>query len=83
MQYLLLQSADLTWTINGSETQWNLQYGLSGFAPGTGTTVLATTMPYSLSGLNAATSYDFWVQVIVAQVIQVTGPVQILLLLSV
>jgi len=55
-------SADLTWTINGSETQWNLQYGLSGFAPGTGTSVLATTMPYSVSGLTAATSYDFWVQ---------------------
>ena len=37
-------------------------YGLSGFAPGTATTVVATTMPYSVSGLTASTSYDFWVQ---------------------
>ena len=55
-------SADLGWTANGTETAWNVQYGLAGFTPGTGTIVNVTTNPYSLTGLTSATSYDYWVQ---------------------
>ena len=55
-------SADLDWTAGGSETAWNLEYGASGFAQGTGTSSNITTNPYSLTGLTAATAYDYYVQ---------------------
>ena len=29
--------ADLSWTVMGTETVWNVQYDTAGFAPGTGT----------------------------------------------
>jgi hypothetical protein len=57
-------SADLAWTAGGTETQWNIQYGAAGFAPGTGTIVNVSTNPYTLTGLTAATSYDYWVQAV-------------------
>ena len=55
-------SADLGWVAGGSETAWNIEYGASGFAQGSGTTVAVTTNPYSLTGLTAATSYDYYIQ---------------------
>ena len=55
-------SADLAWVAGGSETAWNIEYGASGFAQGSGTTVAVTTNPYSLTGLTAATSYDYYIQ---------------------
>ncbi|MBN2681251.1 MAG: choice-of-anchor J domain-containing protein [Bacteroidales bacterium] len=56
-------SADLGWTVGDSETSWNIEWGLQGFTLGTGTPVAGTgDNPYSLSGLSAATSYDFYVQ---------------------
>ena len=57
-------SADLAWTAGGTETQWNIQYGAAGFAPGTGTIVNVSTNPYTLTGLTAATPYDYWVQAV-------------------
>ncbi|MDB2485216.1 fibronectin type III domain-containing protein, partial [bacterium] len=57
-------SADLAWTAGGTETQWNIQYDTAGFAPGTGTVMNVSTNPYTLTGLNAATSYDYWVQAV-------------------
>ena len=57
-------SADLAWTAGGTETQWNIQYGAAGFAPGTGTVMNVTTNPYTLTGLTAATAYDYWVQAV-------------------
>ena len=57
-------SADLAWTAGGTETQWNIQYGAAGFVPGTGTVMNVTTNPYTLTGLTAATSYDYWVQAV-------------------
>ena len=54
--------ADLSWTAGGSETAWNIEYGPTGFAQGQGTIVNATSNPYSLTGLTADTSYDFYVQ---------------------
>ena len=55
-------SAVLSWTAGGSETLWNIEYGLSGFTPGTGTTVTGVTNPYTLTGLTSATAYDYYVQ---------------------
>ena len=55
-------SVDLTWTENGSATAWNIEYGPAGFTQGQGTVVAVTTNPYTLTGLNSATSYDVYVQ---------------------
>ncbi|MDC3338110.1 fibronectin type III domain-containing protein, partial [Flavobacteriales bacterium] len=58
-------SADLSWTEVGSATVWNIEYGPLGFAMGTGTTVLGVTSnPYTLTGLNIETAYDYYVQAV-------------------
>jgi hypothetical protein len=55
--------ADVSWTDNASTAAWNVQYGTSGFALGTGTTVPVTTTPATtLSGLMNVTEYDVYVQ---------------------
>ncbi len=56
-------SVDLGWTENGSATQWNIEYGPTGFVQGTGTTIPGVTSnPYTLSGLSGSTTYDWYVQ---------------------
>ncbi|MDA9666091.1 fibronectin type III domain-containing protein, partial [Bacteroidota bacterium] len=57
-------SADISWTSGNTESAWNVQYGLAGFVPGTGTIVAVTDTNYSLTGLSSATAYDFWVQAV-------------------
>ncbi|MGJ8548301.1 gliding motility-associated C-terminal domain-containing protein [Winogradskyella wichelsiae] len=58
-------TADLSWSENGAATSWNIEWGISGFTPGTGTMINnVTTNPYSLSGLEPDTEYDFYVQAI-------------------
>ena len=52
----------LAWTANGSEEAWNIEYGPTGFVPGTGTVVAADANPFTVTGLNDATAYDFYVQ---------------------
>lgn len=56
-------SADLGWTSSGTETAWDIEYGVSGFTQGSGTMVTATaTNPHSLTGLMDATDYQFYVR---------------------
>ena len=55
-------SAELSWTENGSATEWNIEYGTTGFTPGTGTQLNVTENPYTLTGLESYASYDFYVQ---------------------
>ena len=60
---LSASSADLSWTVNGTETVWNIEYDISGYTQGTGTAVNGVnTNPYTLSGLNSNTSYDYYIQ---------------------
>ena len=55
-------TADISWTESGTATSWNIEYGVSGFIPGTGTIVSGVTNTfYQLSGLNPETAYDFYV----------------------
>ena len=55
-------SADLGWTAGGTETMWDLEYGVSPYTP-TGTpTVSGITNPYNYSGLTASTTYEFYVR---------------------
>ncbi len=53
-------SAILSWDNVG--TMYNLEYGLTGFAPGSGTTLNLTTNSASISSLTPNTYYDFYVQ---------------------
>jgi gliding motility-associated-like protein len=62
---LTSDSADLIWTETGSATTWNVEWGATDFALGTGTALNAiTSNPYNLTGLSQNTSYDFYVQAI-------------------
>ena len=56
-------SADLAFTEAGTATSWNIEWGPSGFTPGTGTMVTGTASnPYSLTGLSPSTAYSYYVQ---------------------
>ena len=55
-------SADLSWTAGGSETSWNIEYGLSGFTQGSGLISNSTSPSHILSGLSSSTFYEYYVQ---------------------
>ncbi|WP_298156022.1 choice-of-anchor J domain-containing protein [Flavobacterium sp.] len=56
-------TADVVWTSNGSETQWQVAYAPAPSTdPTTATIVSATTVSASLSGLTPATKYNLWVR---------------------
>ena len=55
-------SADLSWTVGGSETSWNIEYGLSGFTQGSGLISNSTSPSHILSGLSSSTFYEYYVQ---------------------
>ena len=61
---LSLTSTELGWTETGTSTLWNIEYGLAGYTPGTGTIVTGVTNPYILTGLTSDTDYDFYVQAV-------------------
>lgn len=51
-------SADLTW--GGDATFFNIEWGETGFAQGTGTSAEGINTPYNLTGLSPITSYDYY-----------------------
>lgn len=55
-------SVDISWTPGANETSWQVQYDTAGFVPGTGTFAVTSNTTYSLTGLNAGTSYDLYVR---------------------
>ena len=57
-------SVDIDWAVNNLANSWNIEYGLSGFSLGAGSTENTTTNSLSLSGLNASTSYDIYLQTV-------------------
>jgi hypothetical protein len=61
---VVADTAFLAWTPgSGAETMWNIEYGVSGFTLGTGTSYSTTTnAPDTLSGLNLGTLYQYYVQ---------------------
>lgn len=56
-----LNSVNLLWTVNGGSGV-DIEYGPYGFTQGAGTTVSATTSPYTLSSLTPSTVYDFYIR---------------------
>jgi hypothetical protein len=60
---IIINAANLSWTENGIATQWNIEWGPSGFSLGSGNAVNGvTSTTYNLSNLTPGTSYDFYVQ---------------------
>ncbi len=58
-------TADLSWIENGTATQWEVEYGLTGFAFGAGTSVIVNTDTFTtLTGLSPASDYDYYVRAI-------------------
>ena len=57
-------SVDLNWTANGTESNWQIEYGTSGFIQGNGTLVNANANPFSLTGLNPSTNYDIYLKAV-------------------
>lgn len=54
--------ATLNWQENDSATQWQVAYALSGAGLSSATRIIANAKPYSLSGLAAATDYEWYVR---------------------
>ncbi len=52
-----LNNATIDWTPGGSETQWQIEWGPQGFAPGTGTLVYTSAHPYTIAN---RTPYSFY-----------------------
>lgn len=62
---ILDNQAQISWTDNNGVTPqdgWEIEYGVTGFAQGSGTTVTSFTNPYTVSGLSASTCYDVYVR---------------------
>lgn len=59
-------SASINWTENGTATNWQVQYGVSGFTLGSGTSVATTSKPLAISGLSNSTNYQAYVRAICA-----------------
>jgi len=55
-------SADLAWTENATATAWQIEWGPTGFTQGNGTVINVTSNPYTLTGLTALTTYDWYVR---------------------
>ncbi len=56
-------SATLGWTETGGANSWNIEYGLAGFEQGSGQVITdVTNTTYALTGLEAGTAYEFYVQ---------------------
>ena len=55
-------SVDVSWTAGGTETQWVVEYDTAGFVLGTGTQMVTSNNPVTISGLLELTTYDFYVR---------------------
>jgi hypothetical protein len=57
-------NANITWTATGSETQWNIEWGIPGFTPGIGAEIgsgTATSTNYLVAPLSPVNSYHIYV----------------------
>lgn len=53
-------SATINW-ITGNASSWTIEYGVSGFTPGTGQTTVAGNTGITINGLAPDTDYDFYI----------------------
>ena len=61
---LTADGATISWTENGTATTWEVAVDAAGFdiANWTGTPIMVTTNPYTISGMAASTAYDVYVR---------------------
>ena len=50
------------WTDTVNSSQWQIEYGPTGFQVGTGTILTVNVNPYTITGLTASTLYDVYVR---------------------
>jgi hypothetical protein len=55
-------SASFDWVVNGTETFWEVEFGLQGFTLGTGTLQQTSSHPIGIAGLSPNTAYDIYVR---------------------
>lgn len=55
-------TADMAWTAGNEENSWQIEYGATGFAHGTGTVVTVNAPAYAFTGLTAGVTYDVYVR---------------------
>ncbi|MBR3436030.1 MAG: fibronectin type III domain-containing protein, partial [Bacteroidales bacterium] len=55
-------SVTLSWHETGYGNQWVIEYGPRGFVPGTGTQIVTTSNPYTLTGLPSSFEGEFYVR---------------------
>jgi hypothetical protein len=72
-----LTTVDFAWTEAGSATEWIFEYGPVGFTPGTGTSVVTSNNPETVSGFTANSFYDIYIQSICGpgDTSAITGPI--------
>lgn len=61
VEWIMSNKAKLSWTTGGAAA-WQIEYGPTGFTPGSGTLLAAPTNPFVVTGLSASTEYDFYVR---------------------
>jgi len=54
--------ATFTWVTGCAETDWEIEYGATGFTPGTGTVESATSTTYTSTGMSCGTTYDVYLR---------------------
>lgn len=68
--------AVLSWTNGGSETEWEIEYGLSPYTVGSGGVIApATTNPFTLTGLNSITTYDVYIRAVCVPITDISNSV--------
>ncbi|CAL2087745.1 T9SS type A sorting domain-containing protein [Tenacibaculum sp. 190524A02b] len=75
-------TVDLTWTSNGEENNWEVEYGLKGFTIGYGTTVQTDTNNFTLENLPSNTELDIYLRAVCGNASnednsEFIGPIQI------
>ena len=64
MEDITDNGGQVSWNANGNETEWNVEWGLPGFTPGTGTEIGSTQAMDTfaiITGLDGNTNYDVYV----------------------
>jgi len=61
---ITLTSAHVYWTENATATKWQVEYGIAGYTPGTGTQLTPTVVgtDTTITGLTHTTAYDWYVR---------------------
>lgn len=57
-------NVNLSWAAAPGTSAWQVQYGIEGFAVGSGTQITATDDQLSISGLTASNEYEFYIRTI-------------------